>query len=68
MLVAETTILQALAMAGGPNPFAEIEDIKVFRQEKDRTLVYSFRYSQVVSGHNLDDNLLLKRGDVIVVP
>jgi polysaccharide export outer membrane protein len=68
MLVADTTVLQGLAMAGGLNPFAEKDDIKIFRQEKDRTLVYSFRYSQVVSGNYLDDNLLLKRGDVIVVP
>jgi polysaccharide export outer membrane protein len=68
MLVADTTVLQALAMAGGVNPFAEKDDIKIFRQDKDRTLVYSFRYSQVVSGNYLNDNLLLKRGDVIVVP
>jgi polysaccharide export outer membrane protein len=68
MLVADTTVLQGLAMAGGLNPFAEKDDIKIFRQEKDRTLVYSFRYSQVVTGNYLDDNLLLKRGDVIVVP
>ncbi len=68
MLVANTTVLQALAMAGGLNTFAEKDDIKIFRQNSDKTLVYSFRYSQVVSGNNLDDNLLLKRGDVIVVP
>jgi len=68
MLVADTTVLQALAMAGGLNPFAEKDDIKIFRKDKDRTLVYSFRYSQVVSGNYLDDNLLLQRGDVIVVP
>jgi polysaccharide export outer membrane protein len=67
MLVADTSILQALAMAGGLNPFAEKDEIKVFRQEKERTLVYSFRYTQVISGTHLDDNLLLKRGDVIVV-
>jgi polysaccharide export outer membrane protein len=68
MLVADTTVLQALAMAGGLNIFAEKDDVRIFRQEKDRTLVYSFRYSQVVSGNNLDDNLLLRRGDVIFVP
>jgi polysaccharide export outer membrane protein len=68
MLLADTTVLQALAMAGGLNPFAEKNDIKIFRQESERTLVYSFRYTQVVTGNFLDDNLLLKRGDVIVVP
>jgi polysaccharide export outer membrane protein len=68
MMVADTTALQALAMAGGLNPFAEKDDIKIFRQDGDRGLVYSFRYSQVVSGNYLDDNIWLKRGDVIVVP
>jgi polysaccharide export outer membrane protein len=68
MLVADTTVLQALAMAGGLNTFAEKDDVKIFRQEKERTLVYTFRYSQVVAGNRLGDNLLLQRGDVIVVP
>ena len=68
MLVADTTVLQALAMSGGLNPFAEKDEIKIFRQDRDRTLVFSFRYSQVVSGNYLDDNIVLKRGDLIVVP
>jgi polysaccharide export outer membrane protein len=68
MLVADTTILQALAMAGGLNPFASEDKIKIFRQQKDSTLVYKFRYSYVSAGKHLEDNILLKRGDVIVVP
>ena len=68
LLTANTTVLQALAIAGGPNPFADKDDIKIFRQDSDRTQMFYFRYSQVVSGNYLDDNLLLKRGDVIVVP
>jgi polysaccharide export outer membrane protein len=55
-------------MAGGLNLFADKDDIKIFRQDNDRTVVYSFRYSKVVSGTYLDDNIMLKRGDVIVVP
>lgn len=68
MLVADTSILQALAMAGGLNPFASEDKIKIFRQQKDSTLVYKFRYSYVSAGKHLEDNILLKRGDVIVVP
>ena len=68
MLVADTTVLQAIAMAGGLNTFAEKDNIKLLRQEGNKTLVYSFRYSLVTSGNNLDDNRLLKRGDVIVIP
>jgi len=68
MLVTDTSVLQALAMAGGLNPFASEDDIKIFRQQKDSTLVYKFRYSYVSAGKHLEDNILLKRGDVIVVP
>jgi polysaccharide export outer membrane protein len=68
MLVSETTVLQALAMAGGVNTFASEDNIKIFRQQKDSTLVYKFRYSYVSAGKHLEDNILLKRGDVIVVP
>ena len=68
MLVADTTVLQALAMAGGLNPFAEEDHIKIFRQEKDKTLVYKFRYSYVSVGKHLEDNILLKRGDILIVP
>lgn len=68
MLVADTSVLQALALAGGLNPFASEDGIKIFRQEGDKTLVYTFRYSYVSTGKHLEDNILLRRGDVIVVP
>lgn len=68
ILLSNTTVLQALSMAGGLNLFADKDDIKIFRQDNDRTVVYSFRYSKVVNGTYLDDNIMLKRGDVIVVP
>ncbi len=68
MLLADTTVLQALAMAGGLNPFADEDDIKVFRREKEKTLMYRFRYSHVAEGRHLEDNILLKRGDVLFVP
>lgn len=68
MLLANTNVLQALAMAGGVNVFADKDDIRVFRQEGDRTRIFTFRYSLVSAGKQLDDNIWLQRGDVIVVP
>lgn len=68
MLLSHTNVLQALATAGGLNPFADKDDIRIFRQEGDRTLIYPFRYSLVSAGSNLEENIWLKRGDVIVVP
>ncbi len=62
------TVLQAISMAGGLNPFAKRNKIKIFRQEGDKTKVFFFNYDEVVDGKNLDQNIILKRGDVIVVP
>lgn len=61
-------VLQALSSAGGLNPFAKKGQIKVFRQDGDRTVIYPFDYEEVAAGKNLGQNIPLKRGDVIVVP
>ena len=61
-------MLQGLAMAGGLNPFAKRDKIKVFRQEGDKTKIFPFRYDDVVEGKRLEENITLKKGDVIVVP
>ena len=67
-LSAPTNVLQALAMAGGLNPFASKGDIKVFRQQGDRTVAYPFDYQEVSQGRHLEANIELQRGDVVIVP
>ncbi|TCV83418.1 polysaccharide biosynthesis/export family protein [Sulfurirhabdus autotrophica] len=61
-------VLQALSMAGGLTPFAAENDIKVLRKENGKDLVLPFRYSQVQKGQELDQNIMLQSGDVVVVP
>ncbi|EHP89446.1 polysaccharide export protein [Geobacter metallireducens RCH3] len=61
-------VLQALAMAGGVNPFAKKDDIKIFRQDEGKTVIFSFAYSEVSRGNRLEENIVLRRGDLIVVP
>jgi len=61
-------VLQALSMAGGLTPFASENGIKVLRKENGKDLVLRFRYSEVKAGENLDQNITLKGGDVVVVP
>ena len=65
---APVNVLQALAMAGGVNPFAKKDDIKIFRQEEGKTVIYPFTYNEVSRGNRLEENIVLKRGDLIVVP
>ncbi len=62
------TVLQAISMAGGLNAFAKRSKIKVFRQENGETVTFPFDYDEVVDGENLQQNIVLKRGDVVVVP
>jgi polysaccharide export outer membrane protein len=61
-------VLQALALAGGCNPFAEKSKIKIIRNEGDKARIFRFDYDEVVKKDRLEENISLKRGDVIVVP
>jgi len=61
-------VLQALTMAGGVNPFAKRDKIKIFRQEGAKTKIFRFKYDEVVEGTELEQNIILQRGDVVVVP
>ncbi len=58
------SVLQALSVAGGLTPFASANDIIILRQQK----VIQFRYGEVIKGRNLEQNLTLEAGDVVVVP
>ena len=63
-----TDVLQALSLAGGLTPFAAGNDIKVIRRVKGQQQVFPFRYGDVQKGHDLENNILLQRGDVVMVP
>jgi polysaccharide export outer membrane protein len=68
VLNGNVTVLQALSTAGGLNPFARKDRITVMRTEGGETRSFPFHYSEVIEGKNLAQNILLKRGDVVVVP
>jgi polysaccharide export outer membrane protein len=61
-------VLQALSIAGGLNPFAKRSQIKVFRKEGGKTTILRFNYDEVTDGEKLEQNVTLKRGDVVVAP
>ena len=65
---ANVDVLQALAVAGGLNVYAKRNRIKIFRQVKNKTAIFPFEYDEVVDGKHLEQNIMLKRGDVVVIP
>ncbi len=60
-------VLQALSLAGGLNPFAKEKQIGIFRKADGHTTIYTFNYKEVSQGENLEQNIMLEPGDVIVV-
>lgn len=65
----ETDVMQALALAGGLNSFADENDIVILRREDDgRQVSIPFEYSRVKTGKDLDKNIILQSRDVVVVP
>ncbi len=63
-----TTVLQAIAMAGGLTPFASPGNILVVRKVGGQDQTFPFNYKQVAKGQLLDQNITLMPGDVVVVP
>lgn len=63
-----TDVVQALAMAGGMTPYAATGKIKVLRREGGALKAIPFDYGEIEKGRNLAQNIVLKAGDVVVVP
>lgn len=62
------TLIQALSVAGGFTEWADKKDILVVRREGNKEVRFHFNYKDYVAGKNIEQNVLLKPEDTIVVP
>ena len=62
------TVLQAVSLAGGFTQWAKKDKMVIFRKEGERVTSIPVNYDKIISGENQTQNVLLKRGDTIVVP
>jgi polysaccharide export outer membrane protein len=67
-LLPNMTVLQALSSAGGFTQFAREKKIYILRMENGKQVKYPFNYKEAVSGKNVEQNIILQGGDIIVVP
>lgn len=67
-IVGNTNVMQILSMAGGLNLFADKENILILRLNGTKTIKLKFNYKEVEKGESLEQNIVLNRGDVVVVP
>ena len=65
-LRAETSILEIIPMAGGFTEWADKSDITIIRKENGKEKRIRANYKRIVKGK--DPAVVLKAGDVIVVP
>ncbi len=61
-------VVQALSMAGGTTPFAQVDSIKILRREGATLTSMPFSYSDIAAGKRLQQNIVLKPGDTVLVP
>ncbi|HXY13198.1 MAG TPA: polysaccharide biosynthesis/export family protein [Terriglobales bacterium] len=67
-LVPDMTVMQALSIAGGFTPFANLKKIYVMRAENGTDKIFPVNYREVIRGRQMEQNIRLKPGDTIVVP
>jgi polysaccharide export outer membrane protein len=61
-------VMQALSMAGGTTPFAALGSIIILRRSGAQQEALRFDYTDLVKGRNLEQNIELRAGDIVVVP
>ena len=62
-------VVEAIALAGGFDPFADTDNIRIVRRLPDgKEVEYRFDYEAYMDGHAPNTNFLLQAGDVIYVP
>jgi polysaccharide export outer membrane protein len=67
-ITTETTLLEAISMAGGFTEWAKTRKITVIRNEGGKKEKFRINYKKIVSGKDPSQNIILRRGDTIVVP
>lgn len=67
-LAGRTTVLQALALAGGFREFAKRDRIQIIRERGTTQTAIPFNYKEVQAGRSLKRNITLEAGDTILVP
>lgn len=61
-------VVQALTLAGGFTPYASNRNIQILRRQDGREVTYEFDFRDVSRGRNLQQNIILQSGDVVIVP
>jgi protein involved in polysaccharide export with SLBB domain len=62
------TLLDTISKAGGFTPIAKRNKVKIIRKENGKSIVFFVDTTRITEEGNLQDDVLLMPGDVIIVP
>lgn len=63
----QMTVLHLISIAGGLTEFANGKNIQILRTEGGKSQAFKFNYNEVADGKKLEQNIVLKPGDQILV-
>src|SRR5262249_28054459 len=63
-IAGQMTVMQLIALAGGLKEYAKGKEIVILRGNT----AYPFNYGEITKGRHLDQNIVLRPGDQVVVP
>jgi polysaccharide export outer membrane protein len=66
-LTSDMTVLQLIAIAGDLLEYADAKNIVITRMENGKESRFKFNYKDVLKGKNLQQNILLKPNDTVIV-
>lgn len=64
----QMTVLQLIAVAGGLTEYADGGQIGIVRTENGKSVRHRFNYGDFARGKKLEQNIVLRPGDQVVVP
>ncbi len=67
-ITGDTTFVEAISMAGGFTEWANRRKITVITHQEGKKKKITINYKKIVSGKDPHQNIILKRGDTIIVP
>ena len=67
-LAPNMSVMQALSAAGGFTEWADTKNILIVRREGGKETQLRFNFKEFTAGEKLEQNILLKPGDTLVVP
>jgi polysaccharide export outer membrane protein len=68
ILKTRLNVLQAISVAGGFGLYAAKQRVQIRRQIAGREVMFLFDYNAFYSGRNVEDNIDLEPGDVVIIP